>query len=358
MGSVRKYLYQSKLPDREMHHSRLFIDLAENIHIHHREYRTVFSLDEFFEYTDIIKSAENDVRNFLEQNPSYEEMKYPTTILIAGGKNRQLKFLKNSPAPNNSYYYNNDFAIELQDEFVTDEIHIHYRDFRIALDRQRFKEVAQGFSESLLQLEKFEMNNVYRRDHHPDRLINDFNEGELPVDSNIQGVKKISISDIKSRHYKDILSEFKPQFESIVLLKKFYSENGYFIPVILNTRPGVEGENYFIVDGHHRIFTALQLGLSSIDAIIIDVDKKAEEMLGRAEHLLKEFDIETNYRYGISEFYKSFIGFRLNRYYAGAFKRKMVRQTRVWRFLRWIKLKVFGKKKIFQKFNESHNHHN
>ena len=92
MGSVRKHLYTVELPERETHHSRLFIDLAENIHIHHREYRTVFSLDEYFEYADIVAKSTQDVRSFLEQNPNYEEQKYPTTILIAGGKERQMKF--------------------------------------------------------------------------------------------------------------------------------------------------------------------------------------------------------------------------------------------------------------------------
>ena len=50
MGSVKRLLAKIELPEREVHHSRMFIDLAENIHIHHREYRTVFSLDEYFEY--------------------------------------------------------------------------------------------------------------------------------------------------------------------------------------------------------------------------------------------------------------------------------------------------------------------
>ena len=81
MGSIRKDLFRTQLPNRELHHSRLFIDLAENIHIHHREYRTVFSLDEYFEYADIISKSTEDVRNFLEQNPNYEEHKYPTTIM-------------------------------------------------------------------------------------------------------------------------------------------------------------------------------------------------------------------------------------------------------------------------------------
>ena len=105
MGSIRKILSSRTLPDRERHHSRLFIDLAENIHIHFREYRFVFSLDEYFEFVDTVERSTLDVRSFLEQNSDYEEGKYPSTIMIAGGKKQQLKFLSNSPAPNKSNYF-------------------------------------------------------------------------------------------------------------------------------------------------------------------------------------------------------------------------------------------------------------
>ena len=33
MGSVKKILSKTKLLEREKHHSRMFVDLAENIHI-------------------------------------------------------------------------------------------------------------------------------------------------------------------------------------------------------------------------------------------------------------------------------------------------------------------------------------
>ena len=135
MGSVKKMLAKVELPSRETHHSRMFIDLAENIHIHHREYRTVFSLDEYFEYVDILNKSTDDVRTFLSNNPHYREREYPTTIMVGGGRAQQLRFLSNSPKPNKSFYYDGEMAVELQDEFVTDEIHIHYRDFRIAMDR-------------------------------------------------------------------------------------------------------------------------------------------------------------------------------------------------------------------------------
>ena len=66
MGSIKKMLAEANLPDRELHHSRMFIDLAENIHIHYREYRFIFSLPEFFEFSDILKKSTEDVRNYLE----------------------------------------------------------------------------------------------------------------------------------------------------------------------------------------------------------------------------------------------------------------------------------------------------
>ena len=45
MGSVKKYLYKGELPERESHHSRLFVDLAENIHIHVRQRLIVTTLE-------------------------------------------------------------------------------------------------------------------------------------------------------------------------------------------------------------------------------------------------------------------------------------------------------------------------
>ena len=73
MGSIKKILTKISLPDREKHNSRLFVDLGENIHIHHREFRSVFSLDEFFEYVDIISASAKDIRNYVYQNPRYND---------------------------------------------------------------------------------------------------------------------------------------------------------------------------------------------------------------------------------------------------------------------------------------------
>ena len=200
MGSVRKSLFSTTLPDREKHNSRLFVDLCENIHIHHREYRTVFSINEYLEYVSIIQKSTEDVLNYLENNPDYKEGEYPTTLFVAGGKAQQMEFLQNSPHPIKSAYYDKEFAIELQDEFVTDEIHIHYRDFRIAMDRSRFKVVAKGFADALAELDKFEREETYVRKMHPDRLIDSFQKNrDEPYKTAVMGVKNVEISKVKSK---------------------------------------------------------------------------------------------------------------------------------------------------------------
>lgn len=357
MGSIRKILHKADLPQRELHHSRMFIDLAENIHIHHREFRTVFSLDEYFEYADIIAKSTEDVRNYLEQNPDYLEGKYPTTIMIAGGKNRQLKFLEHSPLPNQSRYFANEFAIELQDVFVTDEVHIHYRDFRIALDRERFKAVAKGFQDSLTELENFEQTESYEREYHPDHVIEEYNaKAEVKCHTaKVMGVESVSTSTIRSRWFEDKNIKWKADLDSINAIKESIAEKIGIPPILLSTETNGE---HFIVDGHHRFVACRELNLATIDAVILNLTFDQTENIRGAEALLKKFDIETNFEYSLCSFMKSYLANRLNRFYATSFRSKMKKQTFWWRGLRAIKRKLFGKRQIFKSFNEKHNHHN
>jgi len=361
MGDVKKNLCKKELPERELHNSRMFIDLAENIHIHYREYRNIFSLQEYFEYAGIISKSTDDVRSYLCQNPSYEEGKYPTTIMIAGGKMRQRSFLKTSPKPNQSFYHNNHLTIELQEEYVTDEIHIHYRDFRIAMNRENFRVFAQGVSESLLELNMFESQNEYNREKHNDRMIkiNEMNKNNTST-TELMGVTRIMLTEVKSNWYEihgtDFISkgeiEWLPNRKAINILKKEYAKNRRFVPIILSTE---KDGSHIIVDGHHRTYTALLLGLYRIDAIIINLPFKETGLIRNAESLLKKFDKKTNYKYGMSEYLRSFLGFKLNRYYAGSFNGKMKSMNFINKNIRKIKKKIFGKRSIFKNFNERKN---
>ena len=354
MGSVKKFLHKSTLPDRETHHSRLFIDLAENIHIHHREYRTVFSLDEYFEYADIVTSSTVDVRNFLAQNSDYKEQAYPTTILIAGGKERQLKFLEHSTKANKSAYFDDVFAIELQDEYVTDEIHIHYRDFRIGLDRTRFRLMAEGFKTALIELDEFENNNSYERKSHPDRLISDFNNNDLKLKGQIMGAVPISLSDIKS-YWHNKIEDWVPNKQSIELLIESLNNNVTLCPIVVSTE---SDGSHLIIDGHHRYYAHQELRLAVIDCIVLNEPFSKTEKLRKAEVLLKEFDQESGYKYNMSNYYKSYISHSLNRYYSDVFRHKVKKHSltkkAVIKILSIVGLKEF----VFKYVYEPHNNHN
>jgi len=326
-----------------MHHSRMFIDLAENIHIHHREFRTVFSLNEFFEYTSIIEKSTQDVRNFLEQNLNYEEQKYPTTILIAGGKERQLKYLDNSTKPNESKYFANDLSIELQDEFVTDEIHIHYRDFRIAMNRENFKIFAKALNKACNSLENFENKNNYKRQSHSDRIINKFNISDKSTIFEPAGIIKVPLSKISSPYFNDIEKEMKknkinPKFTRH--LEKEYNKIKTFAPIILSKE--VNGK-HLIVDGHHRCLVAIKMQLKEIDAVVINLTQAQTENLRKADAFLKKFDLETNYKYASSSFLAAYLGYKLNIFHSGSFNQKMFKRNSLFLFLKSIKNFFLGK---------------
>ena len=349
-------LAEADLPSREPHHSRMFVDLAENIHIHYREYRLIFSLPEFFEFSKILENSTKDVKNYLEQNKDYKEQEYPTTLMIAGGKERQLKFLENSPKSNKSYYLDNKLTIELQEEYVTDEIHIHYRDFRLGIDRERFKILASNFKLALDNLENFEKNNKYERKKHSDRSIEDFNDNNKKINY-FPYISEIKLDEIKSYNNPYFPHKWKGNYSYIESLKKKYNkekEEFNISPIILSKKTN---NIYHIIDGHHRFLLHKKLGLEKIKAIVTDLSFEQTEKLRNAEGNLKLFDLETNEEFGLSDFYKSFIAHKLNHHYRSHYKKRIYKNSKIFKFLRKIKQLIFGKESIFKNFFESHNKH-
>lgn len=320
MGAVKKFLARKTLQDRERHNSRLFVDLCENIHIHYREYRLIFSLDEYLEFVDIVGKSTQDVRNYLANNPDYKEQVYPTTIMVACGKDRQRKFLKNSPLPHESAYHNNNFAIELQEEYVTDEIHVHWRDLRIALNRENFKDVAEAFIEAHRNLTEFEVQQAYQRERHPDREIDDFNNEQLDGER-VQGTEMIALEKIASFWFQDLKAEWRHNKEYIEALKARFASNEPVTPLIVS-QPNQDGIHY-IVNGHHRYLAAREAGLEEIEAVVLPMSFEDTQELRNAESLLKQFDRKTGYEFGLTNFLNDFVAYKFNRYYANDFQRRV-----------------------------------
>lgn len=171
MGAIKKVLSNKELPERELHNSRLFVDLSENVHIHHREIRLMFGVEEFFEFTDIIKDSAGEVKKYLKKHPGYKEQEVFDGLLVAGGVKRQTTPLQKSPEPHRSKYFPNRLQIELQEEKVIDSVHIHYRDYRMVMNIETFREFAGGMKEALDNLEEYLKENKYNQEAHPFRKV-------------------------------------------------------------------------------------------------------------------------------------------------------------------------------------------
>lgn len=171
MGAIKKILSNRELPERELHNSRLFVDLSENIHIHHREIRLMFGKEEFFEFTGIIKESAKEVKRYLKKHPEYKEMEVFDGLMVAGGVERQRTPLKKSPKPHESKYFPNRLQIELQEEKVIDSIHIHYRDYRLVMNIETFRQFANGMKVALDNLEDFLKETEYNQEEHPFRKV-------------------------------------------------------------------------------------------------------------------------------------------------------------------------------------------
>lgn len=169
MGAIEKILSKKELPERELHNSRLFVDLSENAHIHHRELRLMFGVEEFFEFTDVIKYSAKEVKKYLKKHPEYKEMEVFDGLLVAGGAKQQTTPLKKSPKPHESKYFPNRLQIELQEESVIDSVHIHYRDYRLVMNFETFRIFAEGMKEALDNLEGYLKENKYDQEVHPFR---------------------------------------------------------------------------------------------------------------------------------------------------------------------------------------------
>jgi hypothetical protein len=171
MGAIEKVLSKRELPEREVHNSRLFADLSENVHIHFRELRLMFGVEEFFEFTDIVKESGKEVKKYLKKHPGYKEQEVFDGLLVAGGIKRQTTPLQKSPKPHQSKYFPNRLQIELQEEKVIDSIHIHFRDYRLVMNIETFRELANGMKEALDSLEEFLKENQYNQEEHPFRKV-------------------------------------------------------------------------------------------------------------------------------------------------------------------------------------------
>lgn len=143
MGQVDKILAGVWLPDRDGHNCRVFIDLSESVHLHYREHRLVFGVDEFLAVAEVFEKGAKVLRERVSSG--YVEGTDRPTEILSGSQGKPIKV----DEPDISYF-NNRMVIEKQRGGV-DKIHIHYRDYRLVMNN---KETFKKFCECVKKAEK------------------------------------------------------------------------------------------------------------------------------------------------------------------------------------------------------------
>ena len=101
----------------------------------------------------------------------------------------------------------------------------------------RFKLFADCVQNAATELDNFLEHNEYERTFHADRIVDDFNRNtqkseDSPTFVN-QGIKEISLENIRSNWYLDIVREFTPPDQFIKPLVEQLKTGGKMAPILV-----------------------------------------------------------------------------------------------------------------------------
>jgi len=119
MGKIDKILVsKSQLPDQRQK-DRVLVDLCENVHVHIRDLRLEFSLNEWHDFVELINLSHQEIcqqEDYCEGDHSFF-------------KRWRIK------VEDTSSYFPRRFQVEKQEN---GSYHIHYHNFRLELDAELF----------------------------------------------------------------------------------------------------------------------------------------------------------------------------------------------------------------------------
>jgi hypothetical protein len=219
-------------------------------------------------------------------------------------------------------------VIELQDESVVDEIHVHWRDYRFAMPREHFRQIADVFATAKLELDDFESKHDYRRSPHRDRSMDDFETEAKKYaghQARIMGEVQLPLTAIRSRFDpgetdSGVAASWSPDRSSMAAVTAAYTVGERVAPLVLSTE---SDGRHLVIDGNHRLAAARALGLRDINCIVTDLTWQQTVDFRRAEGLLKKFDSDTGHRFNTSGFNRQYFAYRASRYYADHFHRHL-----------------------------------
>lgn len=133
MGVIKKTLFRRNILGTPRHRN-LFLDMEENIHIHYRDLRIELSRGEFEEIASIFLKQSAELLQIIEEK-NYQDGKLPNA------NQDDVRVWTESKLKHEVKYHPQRFSLEE----CGDGYHFHYRNFKLLIDPDEFRQIAQLF---------------------------------------------------------------------------------------------------------------------------------------------------------------------------------------------------------------------
>lgn len=133
MGVIKKILYRGNILAKPRHRN-LFLDMEENIHIHLRDLRIELSRSEFEEISAIFLKQSQELQTIILGN-NYQDGKLPNA------NQEDVRIWTESRLKYQVKYHSQRFSLEE----CGDGYHFHYRNYKLLIDPQEFRQIVQLF---------------------------------------------------------------------------------------------------------------------------------------------------------------------------------------------------------------------
>ena len=145
MGQKVRVLAQGQVKDRTIFNNRFVMEVCEKIHVHYRNLRIVMSLMDWEQMTKGAKDAYTRWKTLGEPGPgmTHIELCRKKVAMIPHSDQIMVSLNKNLYGPNEGKVFS-----EGAEFHETEYIHVKYRDLRLEMPIDEFKEFARVMTEA------------------------------------------------------------------------------------------------------------------------------------------------------------------------------------------------------------------
>jgi hypothetical protein len=134
MGVIKKTLYRGNILGKPRHRN-LFLDMEENIHIHYRDLRIELSRGEFEDIASAFAKQAAELQAIIEEK-KYQDGKLPNA------NQEDVRIWTESRLKHEVKYHPQRFSLEE----CGDGYHFHYRNYKLLIDQDEFRQIARLFA--------------------------------------------------------------------------------------------------------------------------------------------------------------------------------------------------------------------